>query len=325
MPPDDDGLSDEDSDDDENTGPKNTNHLGGKTLISAAEIEINDPNDELPDLEEIDEHGDVVRQVLDVTEAVPGPVRRGCPPGPPSKKARGPQQQEPQPGPSGGFCGQPQQDNDEEEEEEDVEKLPRTKNADRKWVEKMPRGFGSSLPNFDEQPLKQLPDNCNTPFDFYKLFVDDEFVDNIVEKSQLYAGRKNRPDDQKKINKDTLRTSMAIMHMTGYLTPSNRHMYWETREDTGNSFAKKAISKKTFVSVIRNTYFVERVDPDKNDRFWKVRPLFKQLNKASKAYVKQSREVSVDEGMVKYFGPHPLKQYIRGKPVRFGYKVSYMH
>lgn len=25
-----------------------------------------------------------------------------------------------------------------------------------------------------------------------------------------------------------------------------------------------------------------------------------------------------DEGMVKYFGLHPAKQFIRGKPVRFG-------
>lgn len=32
------------------------------------------------------------------------------------------------------------------------------------------------------------------------------------------------------------------------------------------------------------------------------------------------RDLSIDEAMVKYFGHHSAKQFIRGKPVRFGYK-----
>lgn len=31
--------------------------------------------------------------------------------------------------------------------------------------------------------------------------------------------------------------------------------------------------------------------------------------------------VSVDESMVKYFGPHSLKQFLRGKPALSGFKV----
>ncbi|KAI8121791.1 PiggyBac transposable element-derived protein 3 [Lucilia cuprina] len=30
--------------------------------------------------------------------------------------------------------------------------------------------------------------------------------------------------------------------------------------------------------------------------------------------------ISIDESMVKYYGRHSAKQYIRGKPIRFGYK-----
>lgn len=52
-----------------------------------------------------------------------------------------------------------------------------------------------------------------------------------------------------------------------------------------------------------------------------MRPLFDLLNTTAKKYVQHPERVSVDEGMVKYFGPHPLKQFIRGKPIRFGYKL----
>jgi DNA excision repair protein ERCC-6 len=194
-------------------------------------------------------------------------------------------------------------------------------NRDRLWEKNQPSSFGSSVPVFQKEPLKAVPDECQTPYDFHKLFLSDDFVDNLVTASRMYAVRKGRQDLPVKITNDSLRVSMAIMYLTGYLTPSNRKMYWEQREDCSNSFVKKAMSRNMFVDIIQHTYFVENVIPDKNDRFWKVRPLFNHLNKTAKEFVQHPERVCVDEGMVKYFGPHPLKQFIRGKPIRFGYKL----
>ena len=52
-----------------------------------------------------------------------------------------------------------------------------------------------------------------------------------------------------------------------------------------------------------------------------VRPIFDNLNKNSHQWFGQSGRYSVDETMVPYFGRHSSKQYIRGKPIRYGYKV----
>jgi hypothetical protein len=81
------------------------------------------------------------------------------------------------------------------------------------------------------------------------------------------------------------------------------------------------MARNQFSELIRFTYFTQFVTPDPSDRFWKVRLLFDQLNKSAKLYVMHPEHVSVDEAIVKYFGPHPLKQFMRGKPHRFGYKV----
>jgi Transposase IS4 len=182
------------------------------------------------------------------------------------------------------------------------------------------------VPQFQQEGLKEVPDECKTPYDFHKLFLPDEFVNEMVRVSNKYAMRKGREDMLTKntITNDSLRVTMAIMYLSGYLSPSNRRMFWELREDTNNSFVANAMSKKTFDEIIQHTYFVERQIPDKNDSFWKVRPLFDHLNKTAKQYVQHPERVSVDEGMVKYFGPHPLKQFIRGKPIRFGYKLWIM-
>lgn len=197
----------------------------------------------------------------------------------------------------------------------------RLHNKDRLWVNVQPRIFGMSVPEFQEQPLKPVPEECSTPYDFHKLFMSDEFIDETVRVSRIYAVRKGKPDLPSKITNDSLRTSQAIMYLTGYLTPSNRDMYWERRPDTNNMFVNKAMSKSLFSDLVKHTYFVDSVVPDPDDRYWKVRPLFTHLNKTAQLYVVIPENVSIDEGMIKYFGPHPLKQFIRGKPIRFGYKM----
>nr|CAH7746456.1 unnamed protein product [Callosobruchus chinensis] len=52
----------------------------------------------------------------------------------------------------------------------------------------------------------------------------------------------------------------------------------------------------------------------------KVRPLMKKLNQNFQQWGIFHENLAIDEAMVKFFGRHSSKQYIRGKPVRFGYK-----
>jgi hypothetical protein len=198
----------------------------------------------------------------------------------------------------------------------------RTKNQDRRWSDDKPSIFGMAVPDFVQQPLKEIPIDCKTPYDFHRLFLDDEFMEMLVRMSRQYAVRKNKPELSNKITLDSLKISMAIMYMTGYISPSNRQMYWQQREDTQNLMVKKAMSRNLFADLVGITYFTDKTVPDPADRFWKVRSLFDQLNRTAKKYVQQPERVSVDEGIIKYFGPHPLKQYMKGKPHRFGYKVS---
>lgn len=58
----------------------------------------------------------------------------------------------------------------------------------------------------------------------------------------------------------------------------------------------------------------------RTDRMYKVRPLTDLPNKKFQQHGIFHRNLSIDESMVKYFGHHPCKQFIRGKPIRFGYK-----
>jgi len=207
------------------------------------------------------------------------------------------------------------------EEDSEGDKLGRTKNKDRRWRSTKPNIFGMNVPEFEKPALKTVPDSCVVPYDFFKLFVDDKFVDKIVTTSRRYAAKKNKPDVVEMLTRENIRVTQAIMALSGYLSPSQRLMYWELREDTMNSLVRKSMARNTFKAILSNTHFVEGEDQDHGDRFWKVRPLFNQLNNSAKALVTQTECVSINEGMIKYYGPNSLKQRIVGKPIRMGYKM----
>ena len=135
----------------------------------------------------------------------------------------------------------------------------RTNNKDRSWSNRLPKGFGKSVPDFRQQPLKKIPAECKTPYGFHKLFLDDAFIKQLVKTSQQYAARKDRPEAATKITSSSMRTAMAIMYMTGYITPSTRRMYWEQREDTRNLAVKKAMPRSVFDEIVRNTCFTDQL------------------------------------------------------------------
>jgi len=310
QPPDEDDLTDGDSGD-EDEQVKDLDHIGKGILAQPAQL--------------------VVYMSDDEEEEETEPASLPASAGPPARKrSREDREVEPQPGPSRTRSQKDsheervsESDSDDEEEERRGEqaKLARTKNTDRPWGDVKTNIFGMAVPDLEDQPLKELPEGCKTPFDFFTLFVTDEFVENISELSKHYAVRKGREDLLQKLSSSNIRLSHAIMFMSGYMTPAYTRMYWEDRTDSRLNVVREAMTRNTFEDVLHHTHFTDRQAADPNDRFWKVRILFNSLNETAKQYVKHPSLVSVDEGMVKYFGPHPMKQFIRGKPCRFGFKV----
>lgn len=200
----------------------------------------------------------------------------------------------------------------------------RKKNTQRLWSRIPSAHFGGNVPAFQPAPARQVPDDVRLPYDFLRLFITDEFVDNMCVKSKLYCIRKGGEEKTRELNKDNILASMGLMYLSGYITPAQKELWWENRPDTQHLFVKKAMARDTFRNVLKHSYFVTPEDLDRTDPFWKVRPLFDEINSTAKSWVKQTEYVSVDETIVRYFGPHFLKQSNLQKPDRFGWKVWVM-
>ena len=75
-----------------------------------------------------------------------------------------------------------------------------------------------------------------------------------------------------------------------------------------------------FEQIIKSIHFNDNALLDKNDRLYKLRPLISTLNENFRKHGGLAENISIDESMIPYYGKHYAKQFIKGKPIRFGFK-----
>ncbi|CAG0892434.1 unnamed protein product, partial [Cyprideis torosa] len=155
------------------------------------------------------------------------------------------------------------------------------------------------------------------PYELFHLFVDEDMINMIVEESNFYARKKDNIDLM--LARDEAYTFLAILILSGYNPVPRFDLFWDSSEDMGNRAVQNAMRRNRFREIKRYLHFEREVD--KSDRYSKVRSVIRRLQKSFLQHYIPGQYLSHDECMVKYFGKSSLKQSIRMKPIRFGFKV----
>lgn len=160
------------------------------------------------------------------------------------------------------------------------------------------------------------------PHQIFEMFLTEEEMERICLESEAYARQKG--DHVFEMTIEKLKSFLAILLLSGYNVLPRQEMYWERQEDSHNRLAASLLSKNEFENCKKYLHLCNNNDLNPTDRFAKVRPLFDSINETFLANYQPSQHVSIDESMVPYFGRHGAKQYIHGKPIKFGYKLWVM-
>ncbi|XP_060801114.1 piggyBac transposable element-derived protein 3-like [Amyelois transitella] len=174
--------------------------------------------------------------------------------------------------------------------------------------------------NVQERREKMVSDlkDLNPVAIFEKMF-DNEIISMIIQNSKLYSAQKNKHDFD--ITEEQLKTFLGILLLTGYHTLPRERLYWSLDEDCNVPIVSKAMTRNRFLEIKKFLHFCDNeVAAETSDKMFKIRPLGDILMKKYMQWGIFHTNLSIDESMIKYFGRHPSKQFIRGKPVRFGYK-----
>lgn len=110
--------------------------------------------------------------------------------------------------------------------------------------------------------------------------------------------------------------------LSWYVQLPRRRMFWENETDTHSSLMSKALSRNKFEYILSHFHVADNMTLDTTkDKFAKVRPLFDHLNQKFIEHSICEEMHSIDEAMVPSFGRRSCKQFILGKPIRYGYKL----
>ena len=78
--------------------------------------------------------------------------------------------------------------------------------------------------------------------------------------------------------------------------------------------------RNRFCEILQNLHFAYNMYDDKRDKGFKVRPVIDHLHEKSAKVLSNNKEQSNDEHMLKFKGCSGMKQYIKSKPIKWGFK-----
>ncbi|XP_055910541.1 piggyBac transposable element-derived protein 2-like [Eupeodes corollae] len=146
-----------------------------------------------------------------------------------------------------------------------------------------------------------------TAIECFELLYSDEIVQFIADMSNLYALQRNHTLN---VATQEIRVYIAILLLTGYLTPKYMRMFWEVKSDTHNELVASSMRRNRFFEIQQFVHLCDSTTLSPNDKFAKVREYFTKLNTNFKAHFEKagSSHISIDETIVPYFGRHGTKQ-----------------
>lgn len=188
------------------------------------------------------------------------------------------------------------------------------KKVNRKWIQK----------DIKQENLKtwQLPiflEEGLSPVQLFEFFYDEAVVNMLVNFTNTYAHQHS--DTTFHVTGEEMRIFLAILLLTGYNPLPRYRMYWEMSEDCHNLAVSKAMSRGRFEKIVKYLHICDNNNLSQDDKFSKVRPLWKMLNERWLRAFNNEKLLCIDEAMIPYYGRHGTKQHMTGKPIRFGYKV----
>lgn len=159
-----------------------------------------------------------------------------------------------------------------------------------------------------------------SPVEIFENLLCDEILEYIVHETVTYA-KQYKNDFNFNLTVNELKVFIGILFFSSYHHLPQSKLYWCRDDDVHIPFVEQAMSRNRFDKIKSYLHFNDNSRIDKTDKGFKIRPFIDKANKSFRKFGIFESNLAIDEMIVKYFGHYGIKQFIKGKPVRFGYKL----
>lgn len=122
------------------------------------------------------------------------------------------------------------------------------------------------------------------------------------------------------LNLQDLNTFIGIIILTSFNKRKSQRDYWSTDPFLSCDVVSSAMSRNVFEEIKSGLKYSKAKDHNPSDYGWRVRALLDLFQTNILKFGIWRTALSIDEMMAKSYARTSLKQFIRGKPIRFGLK-----
>lgn len=172
-----------------------------------------------------------------------------------------------------------------------------------------------------EESFTPISDDEITPLSYFKMFIDDDIINNIVEQTNLYSVQKNFRSVN--TNYTEMCQFLGIHIMSGIIQMPAFRMFWANA--TRLPIIADVMPRNRFEKLRAMLHFNDNSEmktrnEEGYDKLFKVRPFVDAIRK-NFGKVPNGEHQAIDEIMIPFKGRSSLKQYIKNKPHKWGIKI----
>ncbi|KAG5862912.1 hypothetical protein JTB14_024280 [Gonioctena quinquepunctata] len=155
-----------------------------------------------------------------------------------------------------------------------------------------------------------IPPNGNSPIDYFRHIMSDNFLQAIVEETNTNAEdiflsrttkEKSRIYDWKNLTLDELLVFLGIFLHRGNVKLKRLQDYWEKYPFFHCKAIADSMGRNRFLIILRSLHFYRNPrpgEPTPEDRLYKIRPVINFFNERMAAIYYPCQQLSLDESMV---------------------------
>lgn len=205
---------------------------------------------------------------------------------------------------------------DEKKEDDDYE---------IKW-DKKPVHINLNVFNQHSGPTKVLSSKQNVK-SFFELLFNKKVLHLICSQTNIYAQQRIliKPDPAwKPLLPAELKAWIGCLLAMGLNKKPNLQKYWDKTwklSMVADRFTRdRFFAIKKYLHLADNSTMIDRKSPNA-DRLAKVRPLMNLLQENFRSHYDPGQYLTVDEDICKFKGRNLMKQYLRAKIIKWGYRI----
>nr|XP_023666075.1 piggyBac transposable element-derived protein 4-like [Paramormyrops kingsleyae] len=231
----------------------------------------------------------------------------------------------------------------EDNSDEDTENIPVTKKP-RCQLNQTPLSWkGESDGDVAPSPLRFRParepgvqlnrSDSYTPASLFKLFFSEDAVNTLCQNTNKQAARNVARGTKYRwvdIGVAEFYKYIGLIFYMAMMKLGHVRDYWRRNNIFSVPFPSLVMSRDRYRTISWNVHLS---DPDEDrqndakkgtsdhDRLFRIKPLMYTIQNASKAFYHPHRCLAVDEWMVPRKGHTGMTQYMRNKPIKWGFKL----